>query len=80
MTDTICCQKLRINGTVTHEQGCPENWRGLTRSCSWCGQYFTPEDRFQRTCDHSCHVAYSGQSCDCFECFNDSAAPQELEA
>lgn len=75
----ICCNKLRINGLVTHESGCPENWRGLTRKCSFCGAAFTPEERFQRCCDHSCQAAYDGASCDCSECIEDFGYLRESE-
>lgn len=69
--DNLCCDKVRINGIVCHETGCPDNWRGLTRKCQWCGEYFTTEERFQKCCSHSCTVIYDGASCDCSECRED---------
>lgn len=64
----ICCEKLRINGVVTHEIGCPEAWRDEIRECKECGTEFKPEQRHQECCSHSCTVAYHGLPCDCEEC------------
>lgn len=55
----ICCEKLRINGVLTHEIGCPEAWRDYSLECKWCGQRFNPESRDQRFCDESCAESYS---------------------
>lgn len=62
------CEVLNINGVACHETGCPEAFKDESRECKWCGQEFTPEDRWQETCSHSCHAAYSGAYCDCEEC------------
>ena len=61
------CEALVIQGVACHETGCPEAWRE-PRECKECGSWFVPEERGQTCCDHSCHVAYSGVSCDCEEC------------
>jgi hypothetical protein len=62
------CEMLRINGTVTHETGCPDAWRDEVRKCAWCGQKFLPENKYQKACSHSCEVAYSGDECNCEFC------------
>ena len=59
---------VSINGHPCHETGCPEAWRNDARECEWCGACFTPEERYQVACDHSCYVAYSGLACGCPEC------------
>ncbi len=62
------CQLVRINGVVCHETGCPEAWKDEIRECKECGSDFTPEERWQKCCGHSCQVSYSGASCVCEEC------------
>lgn len=54
------CQVVRINGTPTHETGCPVAWQDYTVECEWCGSEFTPETKHQRFCDDSCYCAFSG--------------------
>lgn len=55
-----CCEKLVINGVLTHEEGCPEAWRDYDRECKWCGQKFRPQSRFQDCCSDECAEAYHG--------------------
>ena len=62
------CEAVRINGTLCHEQGCPDSHKGTTKDCSWCGQEFEPKDRYDKTCSHSCSAAYWHTECDCEEC------------
>ena len=52
------CELLAINGTICHEQGCPDSHLFSTRECKWCGSDFKPEDRDQRLCDDSCAESY----------------------
>jgi hypothetical protein len=59
------CEQLRINGTVTHEMGCPDAWRDEIRSCKWCGIQFFAEEQHQDCCGHTCQVVYHGLECDC---------------
>ncbi len=54
------CQMLSINGVPCHELGCPSAWRDEKRKCKWCGSEFTPENRYQVTCDESCTESYNG--------------------
>lgn len=54
------CQVVRINGTPTHEIGCPVAWQDYTRECKECGTLFTPESSGQQFCDDSCYYAYNG--------------------
>lgn len=54
----LCCEKLRINGVVTHELGCIEAWRDYGRKCKWCGNKFRPEFVHQVLCSESCAFAY----------------------
>lgn len=53
-----CCEKLRINGVLTHEIGCPEAWRDYEQECKWCGQSFKPEEMGQDCCSEQCAEAY----------------------
>jgi len=69
------CEAVTINGVLCHETGCPAP---VETECSWCGAMFTPEQRGQRCCSHSCYVAYNGISCDCDEC-GDAAEEQETQ-
>lgn len=62
------CEMLRINGTVTHETGCPDAWKDELRNCNECGQKFFPQERYQDCCGHSCMVSYHNFSCDCEIC------------
>lgn len=55
-----CCEKLRINGVVTHEIGCPEAWRDYAIECKWCGCEFVPEEKGQTCCSEECAEAYYG--------------------
>lgn len=65
---SLCCEILFINGIKTHELSCIERWRDEMRNCKFCGELFQPEAFYQNCCDHSCSVAYNGDSCDCSEC------------
>ena len=56
----LCCEKLRINGVVTHEIGCPEAWRDYDRECRWCGTMFKPEDKGQECCSDDCTESFRG--------------------
>jgi len=56
----ICCEKLRINGVLTHETGCPEAWRDYGVVCKWCGMRFEPEQAGQILCSEDCANAYWG--------------------
>lgn len=62
------CEKLRINGVLTHEIGCTEAWRDQVRKCKWCGSEFKPEARFDYFCDGKCHAYYDGVEVDVEEC------------
>ncbi len=53
------CNPMMIQGVLCHETGCPDAWRDSTVECPWCGQDFTPEERYQRFCDESCAEAYN---------------------
>lgn len=44
------CNPARINGTLCHEQGCPDAWRDYLVECCECGMEFYPEERGQRHC------------------------------
>lgn len=61
------CDALVINGIACHETGCPDEWRD-PKECKECGLTFTPEDRYQQCCDHTCSVAWNGLLCQCGEC------------
>ena len=52
------CEVLYINGTKTHEHGCPEAWKDYKRECKWCGTEFTPESRWEEFCSEDCKVSY----------------------
>lgn len=60
MANILCCEKLRINGIVTHEIGCPERWRDKQIDCSWCGSNFIPVERLQKFCCEDCAESYGG--------------------
>ena len=62
------CEMLRVNGTVTHEIGCPDAWKDELRSCKECGQKFFPTERYQDCCNHICMVTYHNFSCECEIC------------
>lgn len=62
------CEMLRINGTVTHEIGCPDAWRDEVRECKNCGEKFLPTEQGQDCCSHICMVTYNNFSCDCEIC------------
>jgi len=66
------CEVLTINGVLCHELGCPDAWRDYTRECKWCGTEFTPEDKHQDCCSHSCTMNYLSIECDCTECTGDT--------
>jgi hypothetical protein len=59
------CEALTINGVLCREIGCPAP---RETECSRCGAMFTPEQRGEKTCSHSCYVSYNGISCSCEEC------------
>jgi hypothetical protein len=44
------CSPSTINGTLCHEQGCPDAWRDYSVECFECGCDFQPEHRGQQTC------------------------------
>lgn len=45
-----CCP-LVINGTLCHEQGCPDSWRDTSVTCFECGhEFYRTENRFQKLC------------------------------
>jgi len=44
-----CCP-LVINGTLCHEQGCPDEWRDTPVKCFECGFEFYPAARHQGVC------------------------------
>jgi len=59
------CQIVAINGTPTHEIGCPMSHRNpmditrfSRRECLWCGTDFEPEDN-EDFCNHSCWESYT---------------------
>lgn len=56
------CQLVRIQGVVCHEIGCNESYKDELRECSWCGQDFKPEDRYQKLCSEGCYCSYNGLS------------------
>ncbi len=53
------CEVLYINNVKCHESGCPNAWKDEKRSCLWCGQIFTPEDKEQLFCNNECAEDYS---------------------
>ena len=53
------CEVVMVNGTRTHELGCPDSWQDYTRECKWCGSEFKPEDVYQVYCDEGCAEAYN---------------------
>jgi len=55
-----CCEKLVINGVLTHEIGCPEAYKDYEIECSWCGTKFKPTERGQDCCSDECAEAYHG--------------------
>ena len=73
------CEMLSINGIACHETGCPLAWKTKTE-CAWCGQTFAPESRGQRCCEHSCEVAYRGDTCGCDECQPQLCEEEEEDA
>jgi len=58
------CEVLVICGVACHETGCPrshidpETGEPYAVECQWCGQSFTPEERWQRVCDDECAASY----------------------
>lgn len=54
------CEVVAVNGTPTHELGCPEAWRSYSRECAWCGSRFTPVNRWETCCGDDCALAYVG--------------------
>ena len=54
------CEQLRINGIVTHEQGCPDVWRDQLRECLYCGCKFKPVNQWHIICDQECNASYWG--------------------
>lgn len=62
------CEILYINGVRCHETGCPDAWKEEKRKCKECGHEFTPEERHQQCCSHTCNMAYYGVPCDCEVC------------
>jgi hypothetical protein len=55
------CRVAYVNGTRTHEHGCPLAHAGTVRECKECGCEFEPESRQQVTCSHECFAAYYGE-------------------
>ncbi len=62
------CEVLNLNGLNCHEVGCPEAWKDYKRECKWCGQLFTPEEKWDNYCSHSCYTGHNSIACDCEEC------------
>ena len=58
---SLCCEKLRINGVLTHEIGCPEAWKSYRRECQWCGESFKPKQEWQILCSVGCLESYLDQ-------------------
>lgn len=58
--NTTCqsCQMVNINGVPCHETGCPDQWKGETRKCKWCGEGFTPKTARQLFCTTDCCDSY----------------------
>ena len=54
------CEMLNINGVNTHEQGCPNSWKGSKKECEWCGKEFNPKEKGQKCCCKSCQKSYNG--------------------
>lgn len=44
------CDPSRINSMLCHEQGCPDEWRDILRTCFECGFDFNPQERYARVC------------------------------
>ena len=53
------CSPSAVNGTLCHEQGCPDAWVDETRECKWCGSAFTPDDKHQTFCSEDCHFCFN---------------------
>ena len=45
------CAMLRINGTPTHETGCPSAWQDYEIDCRECGCEFLPDERHRTVCN-----------------------------
>lgn len=58
--NNYCCQKLKINGVICHEQGCSDAWKDYILECRNCGSEFKPENENQVCCDESCYCCYYG--------------------
>ena len=54
------CDSATVNGTFTHEHGCPKSHVGSSRECKWCGSKFSPASKGQQFCDPSCAESYNG--------------------
>ena len=54
------CTPSSINGTLCHEQGCPDARRDRKGYCPWCGQAYYPTEPGNRFCDDDCASAYHG--------------------
>jgi hypothetical protein len=63
------CQSMVVNGVPCHESGCPNERSEV--ECRECGTEFVQESRWDTTCCHTCHVAYTTAYCDCDECSPD---------
>ena len=60
----IQCDSATINGVPRHEAGCFDGHIDLSTGapfdvkCKWCGMWFQPERRGQKSCEGSCTGAY----------------------
>jgi hypothetical protein len=54
------CDDLYINGVHCHETGCQDSWKDTPTECLWCGNEFTPEEKYQEFCSESCSQDYHG--------------------
>jgi hypothetical protein len=54
------CNVVVINGTVCHEEDCPNSDNDSLRGCIECGQQFITKSLGQIVCDKECYRAYFG--------------------
>lgn len=64
MKEFDCCSVVRINGVICHETGCHDSWNSSPKECAWCGDSFTPKNRFDNHCSESCYFKYNGIDCE----------------
>jgi hypothetical protein len=60
--------KIGNVGMNIHEAGCPDEWKDYVLECKNCCTKFTPEEKGQTCCTHTCYVNYWGNFCNCEEC------------